>query len=30
MEACFYDYEDVTEQMNILKEEAEDILADLQ
>lgn len=30
MEACFYDYEDVTEQMNILKEEAEDILADFQ
>lgn len=30
MEACFYDYEDVTEQMNILKEEAEEILADLQ
>lgn len=30
MEACFYDFEDVTEQMQILKEEAEDILADLQ
>lgn len=30
MEACFYDFEDVTEQMNILKEEAEDILADLE
>ena len=30
MEACFYDFEDVDEQMKILKEEAEDILADLQ
>ena len=30
MEACFYDFENVEEQMKILKEEAEDILADLQ
>lgn len=30
MEACFYDFEDVTERMKVLKEEAEDILIDLQ
>ncbi|MCI8887145.1 MAG: ABC transporter substrate-binding protein [Hungatella sp.] len=30
MEACFYDFEDVTERMTVLKEEVEDILIDLQ
>ena len=30
MQACFFDNEDVAEQMGILKEEAEDVLADLQ
>ena len=30
MEACFYDFEDVEERMKVVKEEAEDILIDLQ
>ena len=30
MQACFFDNEDVAEQMGIFKEEAEDVLADLQ